>query len=109
MPRFVMAAVLAAFSFLCAALVPPLSFAQESEPVQRGPREMGAEYLYRMFGESPILIAALPDGRYFEVYAHPPSGSWTMFMILPGGIACPVASGEGWEAMKPRQPGEKGA
>lgn len=108
MNRLAMAAVLAAFSCLLAAFVPLAALAQESAP-QCGPREMGAEYLYRMFGESPVLIAALPDGRYFEVYAHPPSGSWTMFIVMPGGIACPVASGEGWEALKPRAPGEKGA
>lgn len=48
-------------------------------------------------GERPAFAGVTADGRLFEVLVGP-DGSFTAFISLPEGLACPLAAGEGWRA-----------
>lgn len=38
-------------------------------------------------------------GRLVLVFSNPATGTWTVLLASPGGPACIVSSGEGWEAV----------
>jgi len=61
-------------------------------------------------GERPAFAGVTADGRLFEVLVGP-DGSFTAFISLPEGLACPLVAGEGWRpapkssgAMSPEAP-----
>lgn len=56
-------------------------------------------------GERPAFAGVTADGKLFEVLVGP-DGSFTAFLSLPEGLACPLASGEGWRGvpLRPQEP-----
>lgn len=68
------------------------------------PRDELFDGLEGSHGERPAFAGVTADGKLFEVLVGP-DGSFTAFLSLPEGLACPLAAGEGWRAT-PRQPAE---
>ncbi len=60
------------------------------------PRDDLAETLERGYDERLRMQALTAGGRLVEMYLAP-SGSWTIVLVTPGGMACPVLSGQGVE------------
>lgn len=54
------------------------------------------------YGESPVALGIAADGKVIEVIASGRTGTWTIIMTLPNGIACGIAAGTGWQAAPPR-------
>lgn len=57
------------------------------------------EFLARLaerYGEQPIGFGLTPDGRVLEVVVSHQSGSWTIIVTSPDGVACGLAAGEAW-------------
>ncbi len=64
-------------------------------------RSSGVELLARKYGERPVGRGVThPNGQLFELYVSPESGSWTALLSLPGGLACQVGEGSGWERIE---------
>ena len=63
-----------------------------------GTRDAALAYLARQYGERPRAIGLAANGQVVEVLASQ-SGSWTMLVTRPDGLACVVASGEAWETL----------
>lgn len=60
-----------------------------------GPRPVIAETLATEFGETPVATGVAASGARVEIFAAA-SGSWTLVVLMPTGLACVVAAGEGW-------------
>lgn len=68
------------------------------------------EHLEKNYGEVVVGVGLVGGGRtMLEVYASE-SGSFTVLATTAGGPTCMVATGEGWQSIKPRppKPEEKG-
>lgn len=99
MPRFVMAAVLAAFSFLCATLVPLLSFAQDRGR-QCDPHDLVARMLVETMGHRLVLGFVTQQNFIVEFYGRA-SGEWTAIVTEPNGCTGIFDFGIGWESYPP--------
>lgn len=62
------------------------------------PRDELFNGLEARHGERPAFVGVTADGRLFEVLVGP-DGSFTAFLSLPEGLACPLAAGEGWRSL----------
>lgn len=67
-----------------------------------------AAYLMTKYGESRIGVGVRAGGDLMEIFANPESGTWTVLMTRPGGLACMVASGEAWQTYEPLPQGTPG-
>lgn len=83
---------LATAAFWAAFFVPALASAQ---PLQCVPRDAIFDSLRASHGEVPAHRGVTASGALLEVLVGP-SGSFTVFLTLPDGRTCPVATGEGW-------------
>ena len=63
------------------------------------------DVLTERFGEVPRTVA-LGGGSVVTQYANEETGTWTLLVISPSGIACVVASGESWSAIDPEPLGD---
>jgi len=59
-----------------------------------------------LYSERTVLVGKSDSGRVLEVLAAP-DGSWTMLMVLPTGMACASAFGEGLELTPLPVPGKE--
>ena len=59
-------------------------------------RQEIAENLERDYAETPVARGLAAGGLLIEVFAAP-SGSFTVLATRPDGLACVLATGEGWE------------
>lgn len=84
---------------MVAACTPTLAPAQEAN--RCGPREMGVEVLKKQFNESKTAQGITEEGLMIEVFATPDGSSFTVFLSLPNGISCVVATGLGWMQIQP--------
>ncbi len=64
---------------------------------QCGPRERVLGILAERYGETRQSIGLTDDGKVVEVFASNDSGTWTVIVTLPSGLACLVASGSSFE------------
>jgi len=62
------------------------------------PRDMVVEQLAANFGESRQSIGLAAQGTVVEVFASFETGTWTITVTNPQGIACLIASGHAFEA-----------
>src|SRR5882724_10723177 len=53
------------------------------------PRDAIRTHLAERYGERPA-------GQLVELLVRPDGASWTILVIRPDGLACPVAAGEDW-------------
>lgn len=70
------------------------------------PRDMVVERLATKYGESRQSMGLGSNNAVIEVFASPVSGSWTIIVTTPRGIACLVASGQAYETMAEALPAE---
>jgi hypothetical protein len=63
--------------------------------------EQLAGFLGGTYGEQPISAGLQANGRLLEIYSSPSTGSWTAVSTSPSGLACVVATGQGWENRAP--------
>ena len=57
------------------------------------------ERLAATYGETRKGIGIARQGAVMEIYASDETGSWTIIVTLPDGMACLVASGQSYEAL----------
>lgn len=69
-----------------------------------GPRVAYLKQLAAEHGEVPVAAGLVSNGGLLEVLTSP-SGSWTILVTQPNGMACLVAAGESWQSEKPAVPG----
>ncbi len=63
------------------------------------------KHLSSKYDEAPVAMGVTASGRVLEVIVSE-SGSWTIIVTLPNGLSCGIASGEGWQAVRPDPLGE---
>jgi hypothetical protein len=62
------------------------------------------ERLQSRFGEVRQSIGLGQNNSVVEMFASTATGTWTIVVTNPRGVACLVASGESWEALNEPQP-----
>jgi hypothetical protein len=74
------------------------------------PREDVIARLSQLYGESRRAFGLSSDNRVMELFASERTGSWSLIVTLPNGLACLVSAGEAFEdAGKPATPAGEGA
>lgn len=88
---------------LALALVLASGPAAGQQPCAR--HEVVVERLAQIHGET-LQSAGLTTGdtAIVEVYASEETGSWTILIVLPNGIACLIAAGQMWDASPAGRP-----
>ena len=69
-----------------------------------GERRVVVENLEKTYSEAPVSIGLASNGSVIEVLASP-SGSFTIILTRPNGVACVMAAGENWENLPKRLAG----
>jgi hypothetical protein len=59
-----------------------------------GPKQTVSDTLSKQFGETAFASGVAAD-QQIKFFGNPRTGSWSMVVIRPDGIACIVAIGEG--------------
>jgi hypothetical protein len=59
------------------------------------PRDAIHAHLAERYGERPAGVG-VAAGQLVELLVRPDGASWTILVIRPDGLACPVAAGEDW-------------
>jgi len=67
------------------------------------PRDAIHAHLAERYGERPIGIG-VTAGQLVELLTRPDGASWTILVIRPDGLACPVAAGEDWTGVSAPTP-----
>jgi len=80
-----------AMVFILALLVPGVAMARACLP-----RAALVEVLQQKYDEHLRMQALTTSGALVEMFVAV-SGSWTIFVTRPDGMACPLASGQGVE------------
>lgn len=73
------------------------------------PRDALHAHLAERYGERPVGtgVAAV---QLVELLTRPDGASWTIVVLRPGGLACPLAVGEDWtDVRKPDPGGDEGS
>ena len=60
-------------------------------------------HLAERYGERPVGVG-VTAGQLVELLTRPDGASWTILVIRPDGLACPVAAGEGWTGVSDPTP-----
>jgi len=66
-------------------------------------RDLVVERLASRFGETPRSVGLGANGNVVKVFASAETGTWTIIVALPNGIACLVASGHAFEVLHENQ------
>ena len=86
----------------CAAVACAFTIASvNAASAQRGicaKRDEVVAQLRSVHGESRQAVGLQQNARVMETYANPETGSWTIIVSLPTGVACLVAAGEAFSA-----------
>ena len=93
-----------ALSLALAAFLAAPALAQQEAPAQPqkppcGPRAAIPEGLAKKYKEFPTARGLTSEGLMIEVFASE-SGSFTVLMNRPDGIACILSGGEVWETQE---------
>lgn len=78
--------------------------ARSQENPACGPRAEIDKRMWVQFGESPIGAGVTPGGILY-VTANPQTGSFTIILRRPDGIACVMMGGTGWADVEALIPG----
>src|SRR5262249_36631800 len=82
-----------ALSLLLTVAIAPLRPAHAAGPCY--PRDAILAHLAERYGERPAGTG-VAVGQLVELLTRPDGASWTILVIRPDGLACPVATGEDW-------------
>lgn len=52
------------------------------------------------FGERRVAVGLAANGTLIETFANAETGTWTITATGPGGPACLILTGDGWQADK---------
>lgn len=63
-------------------------------------RERLAAYLAEQYAETPRAMGLVSDAGVMEVFVSS-AGSWTIVVTSAEGLACVLAAGDNWEALRP--------
>lgn len=63
-----------------------------------GPRDRVVQLLADRHGETRQSMGLQQNMQVVETYANAETGSWTIIVALPSGMACLIAAGEAWQA-----------
>jgi len=67
------------------------------------PRDAIHAHLAQRYGEQPAGVG-MAAGQLVELLTRPDGASWTILVVRPDGLACPVAAGEDWKAVREPAP-----
>ena len=56
------------------------------------------ERLAERYGETRQSMGMHQNNGVLEVYASSDTGTWTILVTMPNGVACLIAAGQSWEA-----------
>jgi hypothetical protein len=84
----------AAAVFGAAALITPVAHAQPTCMA----RDTLIEQLTERYDEVPVGRGLQSASQLFEVWASIASGTYTVFVTRPDGLACIVATGQNWSS-----------
>ena len=65
--------------------------------------------LAEKYHETIIARGVTSGGSLLEITAPADGATWTAIVTSPDGISCPVATGDGWQALTPTPPPDPGA
>ena len=80
---------------LVAAMLLPVS----ANAAQCGPKKMVTEQLGDRYGEVNFASGIATDNSV-KFFGNPRTGTWSVVVIKPDGLACVMATGDGLEVMK---------
>ena len=72
------------------------------------PRADIVAHLEAKYGETRIGAGLQTRGSVTEVFVSAESGTWTIIVTRPDGMACAVAAGEAWADDGAQTPGQDG-
>ncbi|MGR3503050.1 hypothetical protein [Pseudaestuariivita sp.] len=84
---------------LAAGLVIGAATASAQTRANCAPREAVVERLADRYGETRQSIGLGSNNAVIEVFASDETGTWTITVTSPNGIACLVASGQAYETL----------
>lgn len=82
-----------ALALLAVLLLAPPAAAQDA----CADRDLVAARLFGGYGERRIASGLASHGGLVELY-RAGSGSWTLLIVRPNGLACLIAAGEAWQS-----------
>jgi len=56
-----------------------------------------AERLASEYGEQKTGSGLMTETQALEIWASPETGTWTIFLVTPAGIACIISTGRYWQ------------
>lgn len=74
--------------------------AQISGPCMK--RSVFLKELETNYGETPVALGIAAGGKVMEIVASRHTGTWTIIMTLPNGVACGIAAGVDWQEVPAR-------
>lgn len=95
MPRFAFAPVVGA-AIVLIGLSATLPAAAQSQRAC-GERDRIVERLASKYGETRQSIGLNHNNGVLEVFASDETGTWTILITMPTGMACLLAAGESWD------------
>ena len=84
-------------------IIAALAAAPATASPRCGPHGKLVEVLQSKFAETRKHIALINDQQILEAFIAP-SGSWTILVTNPSGIACVMGSGKDWQSTDPIVP-----
>ena len=64
-------------------------------------RSSALSHLSKTYQAQPVAMGLASSGSVVEVLTNEKGASWSIIVTMPTGVTCLVASGEGWEALRP--------
>jgi hypothetical protein len=86
--------------FCATGLVGAILLSSSANAGQCGPKQMVTEQLGDRYGEVTFASGVVVDNSV-KFFGNPQTGTWSMVVIRPDGLACVIATGEGLEVVKP--------
>ena len=83
------------------AAIPPPASAQTLRPVACGQRDAITAKLEQRYSEHQKGAGLVSGTRLLEIWHSEKTGTWTILMTRPDGIACVMATGKHWRDTPP--------
>lgn len=90
--------VLSVFALLFVIGTPAHSQGTPQNPC--GPSATITEMLLEKYGETPSVAGIVDDNTPILIFTNPKTGSFTITLRRPGGLACLMTAGNSWTAIE---------